>query len=190
MLSVVLAALLASTDSVTDCRRQAPSSSTPYTAAVARTLASFYDLTLVELKPRPVKPITGRLELVPADSLHRWTVAPLGGSGPRAQGLDRPLWGAVEFSGRPFPDSQPLARRDPDHPAVWLIADGRLILRWPPPATFHLELKVERAGPDGFGGRWNEGRGLQVMASTGPNLGPSSSYFCAMRRPASGSPGA
>ena len=140
MVSLGLLALLTVADSVPGCPEQAPRSARPYAAAVAPTLAGFYDLQLVETKPRLRKRVTGQLELLMADSAHRWTVAPLSGSGPRPRGLDRPLWGAVEFDGRPFADSQPLARRDPDHPAVVLVADGRLLLRWPPPAIFHLEL--------------------------------------------------
>ena len=190
MFALALAALLAFSDSMPECRAQAPRAAARYEASVAPTLAGLYDLTLVETKPRPGAPVTGRLELLAADSIHRWTVAPLSGNGPRPRGLDRPLWGTVEFDGRPSRDSQPLVSRDPDHPAVVLIADGRLLLRSPAPAIFHLELQIERVGAVGMWGRWTERRGLQVVASTGPNWGPSSGYFCAARRSTTRSPGA
>jgi hypothetical protein len=149
-----------------------------------------YDLTLETTTPRRGFGATGLLELVLADSVQRWTAAPLSGAGPRVRGLDRPLWGWAELTGAYHADLRALARRDPEHPAAVLVADGRLLLSWPAPPAFHLELRIERVDPLGVRGTWTEAHGLEPMVSTGGDLTPWRGYFCATRRPSSRSPGA
>ena len=183
MLSLLVAGMFA-LGAPTDCRPRArgPSES-PYTPSGALALAGRYHLTLVATAGRPGWNASGLLELMPADSTHRYTVAPLSGVGPRRPGLDRPLWGYAELTGNLVGDLSELARRDPDHPAAVLLAEGRLLLTWPRPTIFHLELNVERVSAGGFRGRWTTHYGLTPTIFTGPNEGPIAGYFCATLRP-------
>ena len=190
MLPLLVTLLLAAPPGARPCDPRAPRSAARYDSVAAPTLAGQYDLTLTTTTPRTGFGATGLLELVVADSVHRWTAAPLAGAGPRVRGLDRPLWGWAELTGDSFVDFRPLARRDPEHPAAVLVADGRLLLSWPAPGVFQLELRIERVDPRGAWGTWTEAHGLRPMVSTGGDLTPWRGYFCATRRPSPRPPGA
>ena len=190
MFPLLIALLAVGSTDAASCDARAPRSAARYDSLAATTLAGQYDLTLETTSPKKGFGANGLLELVVADSVHRWTVAPLAGVGPRVRGLDRPLWGWAELSGRYHADLRPLARRDLERPAVVLVGDGRLLLTWPAPAVFQLELRVERVDPSGVWGTWTEGHGLKPMVSTGGAIIPWHGYFCAMRRPSHRPPGA
>lgn len=190
MLPLLVMFLLGGPPGAGPCGPRAPRSAVRYDSVVAPTLAGRYDLTLETTTPRKGFGASGVLELVPADSVHRWTAAPLSGAGPRVRGLDRPLWGWAELTGGYRANLRPLARRDPEHPAVVLVADGRLLLSWPAPPVFQLELRIERVDPEGAWGTWTEAHGLKPMVAVHGDLTPWRGYFCATRRSSHHSPDA
>jgi hypothetical protein len=183
----VLALLLGLGPDSLRCEARAPRRATPYDSSRAEALAGEYDLVLVATAPGHGRRASGRLELLPTDSVRRRTAAPLSGTGPRVRGLDRPLWGSAALSGDSLFYFPPLARRDPDNPAAVFITDGRLLLLTGPATAGHAELRVTRVTAGGFWGRW-QARSYLTIVPVASDVWEG--YFCATRRVGSQPPGA
>jgi hypothetical protein len=182
-LRLIALLLTVSSDSLR-CDARPPRGAAPYDSSNAVALAGEYELVLVTTAPRRGRRVSGRLDLTPADSVRRRTALPLTGTGPRVQGVDRPLWGTAALDGDRLFDYAPLTRLDADHPAVVLVADGRLLLKGDVgPTSSHTELRITRVSTNGFWGRWGERHALTIMVVADGRVGDEwTGYFCATRR--------
>ena len=139
--------------------------------------------------------VTGRLELWPHDTLHRYYVPRFGDwqYGARRWGGDRPLMGVADIDLKPLSVgvNGDLRSRDPDRPGAELTAgtgngDAEGVIALGPSRNTvdgqGTWLVIERVSPAGFWGRWASHHGyLRPLGPDGQSRETPTGHFCAVR---------
>jgi hypothetical protein len=138
-------------------------------------LAGDYDLIQVRTQPAGGETSSGRLHLVPLDSVGR--AGAVGGS-------VRNLSGWLEATAADTAWRSNVGSRDPNHPGV-LLAGNHLRLGQPGLDRYREQLTITAVSAQGFWGWWTAEPGFEVTrdAKTQRVLPDPAGYFCALKAP-------